>query len=469
MENRTGSWGNLRILFKSALIGALILLLLIPTTFIQNLVSERQQRQQEAVTEINSRWAGPQTIDGPIIGIPYMDTTAADNGAKQRIKRWAWFLPEKLDIRSRLIPEKRYRGIYQVVVYTAELEVHARYDAIHLDELNLSPQDMLWNEAAVFFNLSDVQGLNEDPVLHLQITGPAPQSADLHLGLGKVTNPQFNNPLSAPLPGGLSALAANAATAGNGSLEFSSTLRIKGSGNLLFVPGGRETRISASSSWANPSFTGAALPDLRTVKDSGFLASWRLLALNRKFPQQWKGDKDSYDPGASAVGVDLIVPVDIYQQTTRSVKYGILVILLTFTAFLLIEWIYNLLIHALQYALVGFALCIFYTLLLSLSEYLGFTPAYLIAAAATIGLIAWYVGSLLHSLRMSSFISFLLILQYGFVYILIQSQDYALLMGSVGLFVILAVVMYFSRKVKWEQSPPQPPDNPAPAGKSLWD
>jgi inner membrane protein len=445
MEIKTGSWGNLRILFKGALIGALILLLLIPTTFIQNLVAERQERQSKAVTEIGSRWAGSQTLSGPVIGIPYLDTTPADNGGKQRIKRWAWFLPEKLNVKTRLIPEKRYRGIYQVIVYTAEMDIHGSYDAIHLSDLGLSPDDMLWKEASVFFDLSDIQGLNEDPVLHLQATGPTPLSADLALKPGQLATTQFKEPLSATLPEWVSG--------GGSSLDFSATIRIKGTGNLLFVPTGRETKVSATSSWPNPSFTGTALPDLRTIKDSGFQADWKLLALHRKFPQQWKQTSGDYDLNSTAFGVDLIVPNDIYQQTTRSVKYAILVILLTFTAFLLIEWIYSLPIHAIQYVLVGFALCIFYTLLLSLSEYLGFAPAYLAAAMATIGLIAWYVGGLLRSLRMALFISFLLIVQYGFVYILIQSQDYALLMGSIGLFVTLAIVMYFSRKIKWDQPP----------------
>jgi inner membrane protein len=454
MENKTGSWGNLRILFKSALIGALILLLLIPTGFIQNLVSERQERQTQAVAEIGSRWAGPQTLSGPVIGIPYLDTAPADNGARQRIKRWAWFLPEKLNVKTQLIPEKRYRGIYQVVVYTAEMDIHGSYDPLRLSELGLSPDDMLWKEATIFFDLSDIQGLNDDPVLHIQTPGSTPLSADLTLKPGQLVTAQFKDPLSATLPEWFSVLYAKDAPSNAGPLVFSATLRVKGTGNLLFVPTGRETKVSAISSWSNPSFTGTALPDLRTVKDSGFVADWKLLALHRRFPQQWKEANNSYDLNSTAFGVSLIVPVDIYQQTTRSVKYAILVILLTFTAFLLIEWIYNLPIHAIQYVLVGFALCIFYTLLLSLSEYLGFTPAYLAAAAATIGLIAWYVGGLLHSLRMSLFISFLLIVQYGFVYILIQSQDYALLMGSIGLFVTLAIVMYFSRKVKWEQPLP---------------
>ena len=403
--------------------------------------------------EIGSRWAGAQVLGGPVIGIPFLDNTADNSGVRQHIKRWAWFLPEKLNVKTKLIPEKRYRGIFQVVVYTAEMDIHGSYDALRLADLGLSPGDMLWKEATIFFDMSDIQGLNEDPVLHLQTRGATPLSADLALRPGQATT-QFKNPLGAVLPEWAASLNTNDTAGNTRSVEFSATLRIKGAGSLHFVPVGRETTVSASSTWSNPSFTGTALPDLRKVGDSGFVADWKQLALHRRYPQQWKQDGSDYDLNGTAFGVNLIVPDDIYQQTTRSVKYSILVILLTFTAFMLIEWIYNLPIHAIQYVLVGFALCIFYTLLLSLSEYLGFTPAYLIAAAATIALIAWYAGGLLRSLRMALFISFLLVVQYGFVYILIQSQDYALLMGSVGLFVTLAIVMYFSRKVKWDQPLP---------------
>ncbi|HWB90525.1 MAG TPA: cell envelope integrity protein CreD [Puia sp.] len=447
MENKAGFWNHFRILFKSAVIGALILLLLIPTALIQNLVSERQQRQQDAVSEIDSHWAGSQAITGPVIGIPYFDSVA-DNGADQRVRRWAYFLPDQLDIRSHLVPEKRYRGIYQVVVYVAEIDLQGSYHGLHLQELGLTPGNMLWKEATVFFDISDIQGLNDDLVIHWRSTDAASHSTDLTLATAKISTDQFKNALTAPLPQWSAPADANADPFKD--VQFSSTIRIKGSGNLLFVPGARDTRVSATSSWSNPSFTGSSLPDLRTVRDSGFIADWKVLALHGKFPQQWK--RNAYDLSSSAFGVALMVPVDVYQQTTRSVKYAILVILLTFTAFLLMEWVYDLAIHALQYALVGFALCIFYTLLLSLAEYMAFALAYMTAAIATIALISWYAGSALHSAKTAFFMAFLLSVQYGFIYILIQSQDYALLMGSIGLFVILGVVMYFSRKIKWEKA-----------------
>ncbi|HEV3326440.1 MAG TPA: cell envelope integrity protein CreD [Puia sp.] len=438
MENMIGQfWNRNRIVLKSFWIGFLILILLIPTFLISGLITERQSREQAAVTEISSRWAGAQTITGPVIGIPYISTVTDNSGGAESQKRWAYFLPGKLDISARIVPEKRYRGIYQVIVYTTVLQVRCHYDSLHLQELDLPAGKMLWSEAAVFFNLSDVQGLQEEISLRLDTRNGG---ADLDLVPAKFSTDQFKNALSAVLPDWLPAAAA-------GPLEFSTTVRMKGTGNLSFAPTGRETKVEVSSSWPDPSFSGSNLPDLRTVKDSGFVADWRVLALNRNFPQQWKGNTFDLEP--AAFGVSLIVPVDTYQQTTRCVKYAILIILLTFTAFFLIECVYQRPIHSLQYLLVGFALCLFYTLLLSLSEYVGFNSAYAMAAAGTIGLITWYVGSMLRSGKMSSFICFFLAVQYGFVFILIQLQDYALLMGSIGLFITLAAVMYFSRKIKW--------------------
>ena len=282
--------------------------------------------------------------------------------------------------------------------------------------------------------LIDVQGLKEEMTLHLA-------GNTLDLVPAKFSTDQFKNALSASLPVSLAGA--------HGPLDFSATVQLKGSGDLLFVPAGKVTTVKAASSWPDPSFAGSYLPDLRTVKDSGFSADWKVLYLNRNYPQQWKNDVHEMD--GSAFGVNLILPVDVYQQTTRSVKYSILIILLTFTAFFLIEWVYRRSIHSLQYVLVGLALCLFYTLLLSFSEYIGFNKAYLMAALATIVLIAWYVRSILRSGKMSLFVGALLTLLYGFIFTLIQLQDYALLMGSIGLFITLGVVMYFSRKIKWTE------------------
>ncbi len=354
----------------------------------------------------------------------------------KEVKKWAYFLPDQLSIHSRILPEKRYRGIYQVVVYTTELQISGAFDSLRIADLGIPSSRVLWNEAALFLDITDFKGLKEETTLRLN-------GADLNMIPGKFTNEQFPNALAAALPAQLFATPASTHV----GLDFSTTLHLKGSGDLLFVPAGKNSLVRASSSWSNPSFTGNYLPDLRTVQDSGFTAEWKVLYLNRSYPQQWKDRV--YDMKGSAFGVSLILPVDSYQQTTRSVKYAILCILLTFTAFFLIELIYSRSIHSLQYLLVGLALCLFYTLLLSFSEYIGFNGAYGVASLATIALITWYVRSILRSGAMAFFVAGLLALLYGFIFTLIQLQDYALLMGSVGLFITLAVVMYFSRKIKW--------------------
>jgi hypothetical protein len=159
-------WNRNKIVLKSFWIGILTLLLLIPTLFIQNLVEERQRRQQEAVTEVSSRWAGAQTVTGPVIGIPYMESVA-EGSSTGPVKHWAYFLPASLDMSAHIVPEKRYRGIYQVIVYTTELQVHGSYDSLHLAELNIPPGQWLWNEAAVFFDLGDLQGLKEQVTMHV--------------------------------------------------------------------------------------------------------------------------------------------------------------------------------------------------------------------------------------------------------------------------------------------------------------
>jgi inner membrane protein len=238
-----------------------------------------------------------------------------------------------------------------------------------------------------------------------------------------------------------------APTAGEKEIQFSTHLIINGSGQLSFTPVGKETTAKIESAWPDPSFTGAQLPQSSTINKKGFTAQWKSLAHTRNFPQAWK--ETSYDVGSSAFGTDLFIPVNGYQKTMRSVKYAVLCILLTFTAFFLIETTNKKSVHPVQYALIGFALILFYTLLLSFSEYVGFNAAYAIAGIATIGLITWFVKGILGSFKLSAFLSGILILMYSYVFTILQLQDYALLLGSLGLFFTLAVVMHYSKKIQW--------------------
>jgi inner membrane protein len=424
-------WQRNKVVFKGFLIGFLTLLLLIPTVMISDLIEERQSRQEEAVKEVNSKWAGGQTITGPIIAVPYNVHIQNSKGEASVIKEYAYFLPAALNIHTEIVPEKRNRGIYSVVVYNSRINITGKFESFKPELLSIAPEDMLWNEAIVNFKVSDVRGLND--VVRFVWEG---QSVELIPGNAKVGDK--SGYLGSNFPATVTSLA------NGGSFELS--ISVKGSENLMFVPVGKETAVKVVSPWPDPGFTGAFLPEQRSVTDNGFSASWKVLYLNRNYPQHWKDV--SYDLEKSAFGLNLLIPVDAYQKSMRSVKYAILCIVLTFMAFLLIELIYRKSVHPFQYVLVGFALCIFYTLLISISEYIEFGFSYLIAAVATVTLISLYVRTLFASNKMALFITFLLCAMYGFIYILIQSQDYALLMGSIGLFITLALIMYFSKRAR---------------------
>jgi inner membrane protein len=246
-------------------------------------------------------------------------------------------------------------------------------------------------------------------------------------------------------------------------IRFSTALNFGGSEQILFTPLGKTSTVKVSAKWPHPSFTGDILPQSSLIKQDSFSAQWKSLAHKRTFPQQWKGNQYSmrsgdqnmrtetnlYQVGAAAFGVNLFIPVNGYQKTMRSIKYAVLCILLTFAAFFLIDTIHKKSVHPLQYGLIGIALVLFYLLLLSFSEYIGFNAAYAIAAVATIGLIGWFLKGVLSSGKLSFLLSVILLFVYSYVFTILQLQDYALLLGSIGLFATLAVIMYFSRKIQW--------------------
>ena len=229
--------------------------------------------------------------------------------------------------------------------------------------------------------------------------------------------------------------------------RFSFDVELKGSQQLYFTPVGKETDVVLNSDWQTPKFDGAFLPDQHKTDKAGFKAHWNILNLNRNYPQSWTGS--SYKLRDSSFGVDLKLPVDNYQKSHRSIHYAILFIGLTFLVFFFIEIFQASGIHPIQYILVGIALVVFYTLLLSISEHIRFNYAFILSALATVALISMYVRAILGSLKMSLFIAGLLSMLYLFIFVIIQLEDLALLIGSIGVFVILGLVMYFSRKIDW--------------------
>jgi len=418
------------------IVGLLVLILLIPTAMISALVNERKNYKEGAIAEVTGKWAGAQTIGGPVVTIPYERRWKDAEGKPQSAVDYVQLLPEMLRAEVELTPETRYRGIYKVILYNARISLRGRFSSPDLDGLGVPAADTHWGEAFASLCIPDMRGIKES--LALTWNGrPYPFTPGIREG-----NRLFASGVSTRVP-------VDTLQAAAGGCEFSCVLNLNGSEEFSLLPLGRTTEVAMRSAWGDPSFDGAFLPERRRVDDSGFTASWKVLDLNRNYPQQWLGEIDRADVLGSKFGVRLFSPVDEYTTTTRAVKYVIMFVGLTFLIFFMVEIMSRRRIHPVQYLLVGLALCLFYVLLLSISEHLGFVLAYLIASISIIGLITSYVATALGGRVTALVTAGTLAVLYGFLYVLLQNQDYALLIGSIGLFVILAAVMFLSRKVDW--------------------
>ncbi|MFZ4633922.1 MAG: cell envelope integrity protein CreD [Saprospiraceae bacterium] len=426
-NNTDGRSGRLTI--KGLIICVLVLVLLTPTFMIQSLIREREGRQSEAFNEISGKWGRQQTLLGPILGVPYTLYTRDNKGAiVGQLDEVAYFLPETLKIGGNMQPEKRYRGIFEVVVYSGQLTLEGEFGTLRPEAFVPSGADMHWDKSVLLLGIPDLRGLREqvrlqwDEQEHLFEPGiPTPGIAESGMHVPLNLSPQA------------------------GTHRFSLQLDLKGSGSMFFTPVGKVTEVNLQSPWPDPSFTGAFLPDEKSIGAEGFQAKWKVLHLNRSYPQAWTSSRNVAFLD-SAFGVDFLLPIDNYQKSERSVKYAILFIGLTFLVVFFIEMRQDNPVHPFQYALIGLALVIFYTLLVSMSEHLTFNAAYVVAALMTAGLTGLYAWSLFASGRMGLLVGFSLLGLYGFLFVTLQQQDYALLIGSFGLFAILAVIMYFSRR-----------------------
>lgn len=418
------------ITFKGILIGILALILLIPTSMVESIIYDRESRRQTAISEISEKWGAPQTIVGPILSVPYLSESKDEQGKTISTQSFIHFLPDSLQVNGKIMPEKRTRGIYEVIVYQSDMQLSGQFSAIKSRAADIiSAKTLQWNNAVLTIGIPDLRGIEE--VIELQWNNEK-KLFDTGVLMTDFTTSGVHVPVTFK---------------DNETIHFATRIQLKGSDKLYFTPVGKVTNLKLASSWANPSFDGSFLPDTRNVTAEGFTADWKVLHLNRNFPQTWLNQ--SGDIAASGFGVNLLLPVDSYQKATRATKYAILFIALTFIAFFFNEMRGTGRVHPFQYVLIGLALVIFYTLLISMSEYLGFNSAYWIAAAMTVGLVTLYARSLFSSSVMSNLIGGTLVLLYVFLFTLIQLQDYALLIGSLGLFAILAGLMYLSKKIEW--------------------
>jgi len=454
---RFNRWIQESITVKLISIGFLVLILLIPSSWIQDLMQERQTRAEGVMQEISSKWSGNQTLSGPILVIPYKVKKHIDHGKEgveiQEYTEKYFLLPETLDITGSINPTVLHRGIFDAAVYASSLNISANFSKPDFQSFKIQEESILWRDAYMIFSITDLRGINENPAFTVG-------------GVAKPTEP--SNALGVSVRKYLREQQYPYATTNEASSEFSSSgiitklnwlseadfngetaikLNLKGSTRLLFNPTGKTTTVQLSGPWDSPSFDGEFLPESREISATSFSAKWKVLHYNRPFAQAWT-ESDTQLSG-SEFGVKLVIPVDQYQKSIRTSKYGHLLIILTFVALFLVEITKKIRIHPFQYILVAAALIIYYTLLLSLSEQVGYNIAYAIASVATVILICLYSFSFLKNRMLVVLFTSLLLVFYSFIFIIVLQQDFSLLLGSIGLFMIVGALMYFARKVNW--------------------
>lgn len=427
---------------KIIVTGILILLLLIPVSMVESLIRERDNTATEAMNEVQEKWSGPQTIAGPILTIPYYASVEKEDRTEKKVKKFIHILPESLHITGNIKTEELKRGLYEVIVYNAPIGLSGQFTLSELLSEHINADDLLLSEASVNIGITDLHGIRE------QVQGTL-------AGHTMLFNPGIDNDL---LTSGVSTPINLTGLNTDTVLPFDLKLQLKGSGSMLFAPIGKTTTTEITSDCVTPSFTGTFLPEKREITENGFSSSWKVLHLNRNFPQVLTGDKWQKSIQESVFGVNLLLPVDQYQKSTRSVKYAFLIIILTFVVCFFVEILQKKNIHPFQYLLIGLALCLFYTLLIAISEHLSFTISYTIASAMTILLITFYLSGILKVRKTAIIIGALLLCLYIYVFILIQMENFALLVGSIGLFAILAVIMYYSQKINWSNTNTQNPE-----------
>ncbi|MBM9502186.1 cell envelope integrity protein CreD [Leptospira sp. 201903071] len=425
---------NLRIFILAILLAGF----LIPIQMVHSLISERQQRAVEAAEEVSSKWGSSQTVAGPFLAIPYKvhkEKVIGQNGEEILIGEDGemYFLPEELNLETDLKTEKRKRGIYEVILYGGNLKIQGNFKQPSVSDFPENTKNILWNNARMIVSVSDPKGIGSDIEFFLNRKEKKFQpgsSAQI-----------FNSGLHSELK----------LSESKAPLDFQIKIPIQGSNSIHLAPLGKRSRIQIVSDWKDPSFEGNLLPKERRVSETGFQAIWESSYFSRDYPQviSSNGETSFGTILSSCYGVRLIIRADQYLKLERSLKYAILFLGASFTLFFLLEIFGGKILHPFQYLMIGFAMMVFYILNLSLSEHLGFAISYIAASLAVSCLIGYYSGAVLENKIKGIVAGGYYLGLYSFLYVVLSSEDNSLLLGSIAVFLFLALLMHLTRKIDW--------------------
>lgn len=432
--------------FRFGMLFILLILLSIPLVIVDSLVTERMNRYNTVLQEIGQDWGAPQRVIGPFLVVPYqykvvhLEQVKDLKGETTEIKRvetiqtQAIFLPDDLKMNIKLNPEYRNRSIYRSLVYTAELKVVGDFPKLNFERFPNTPQVIHWDKAYLSFGLSDTRAIKRQ----------------IELKWGKQSYDFASGPDLSFIESGIHAPLKLSKAKGESPVSFSMQLSFNGSLRFEWSPVGRENNVTVTSPWSSPSFQGLFLPESREISETGFTSTWRVPNLARSYPQRWQDgtQNQNKDLHRSYGAVHLFEPVHIYTKISRAVKYGFLFIGLTLLALLLIERASRLLLRVVHYGLSVSTMIIFYLLILSMSEHWGFNFSYLIASTIVTLTVGIYHWSAFQQVGLACVTSGVMIALYLALFCILQLQDFALLMGTSLLLLVLWIVMYQTRGVR---------------------
>lgn len=427
---------------KAGLILFLILVTLVPLSMVNNIIHERKQRYNQVLEEVSQSWSSQQRCTGPLLVVPYTISTVDQQGHTYNLTKKAIFLPDKLEIKAKVKPELRYRGIFEAVVYRSELEIKGTFRIPKQSDKSYPKMQgktgISWDAAVLTLGITDMRRLKNNIKLewgaqHLNFMPGTPMPVLIPSGI-QVNLPDFH------------------LLQKDNSIPFAMKIQLDGSSALQFLPLGKTTRVQMASTWPNPSFIGAFIPDKRKITSQGFNADWEVSYFGRNYPQIILTDDIKNQLETSEFGVRFHQPVDSYHQSERTIKYGVLFIIFTFTVYFIFELISGIRIHLFQYTLTGLALCTFFLVLIAFAEHVGFGLSYILSSTAVISQISIYSLKILQTLKRTLALTTVLILLYLYLYLVLQLEDYALPIGATALFSALGIVMFATRNVNWFSS-----------------
>lgn len=468
--NRSADWGG-----KALLVCVLALAMAIPGLFVFGLIAEREHRAQGVVEDVSALQGGQQVVLGPLLVAPYV-IPAEDK--RQEVTGWYVVSPEHGKATVSVKGRSLHRGLFEVPVYEATADMEATF-APPPANLNLPPNAQVdWKAARIVVGLSDLRGARSDITGdfidqngHSSVTfapasgialGSAPQA-----DAGAAASPAVASVSASPEPAspfGLVSAPANAVVAAPSGGVFKVSMRFTGAKRLSVLPFAKSTAVAVAGDWSAPSFDGGFLPETRQTEGHTFNATWSVPFIARGLSDHAPADVLSLQAlGAKDLGVTFALANNPYQSVLRALKYAVMFVGLVFLTFFVFEALSGKRLHPAQYVMIGLAQMVFYLLLLSLSEYIGFDLAFAISAVATVGLIGLYAGAAFRSavFRWQALVIFSAI--YGLIYLLMRLEDFALLAGSVASFIGLAAAMYLTRHIDWYGGRVETPAPPVPA------